>query len=149
MSARPPRPGLAKIRTLPILKRRRAELVTALGGRILELVDAASIMSEGQPRPEDGGLVYYGTTTLLFTFFSGGGILPDEAAADLALALENDPHARLHIVRIAHREACVRSPTQLGPIQAELRVEVTRRGVMVHVDVAAPLQRRRARSTGF
>jgi hypothetical protein len=148
MPERPPRPGLAKVRTPPVLQRRRAELVAALGGRILELVSAASIMSEGQARTEESGQVYYGTTTLLFTFASAGGILPDEAAADPALAFENDPHARLQMLRIAHREASARA-AQLGVIQAEIRVEIKKRGVMVSIDVAAPIQRRRAKSTAF
>ncbi|HZF51563.1 MAG TPA: hypothetical protein VE093_23065 [Polyangiaceae bacterium] len=149
MSDRPPRPGLAKVKTAPILKRRSAELIAALGGRILELVETASVISEGQARREGGEVVYYGTTSLLFPRRSLGGSLPDESAADLAVAFENDPHARLHIVRIAHREASSRASGQLGPVQAELRVEVTPRGVVVLVDVAAPVLRKRLKSTAL
>ena len=149
MSERPPRPGLAKVKTAPILKRRSAELIAALGGRILDLVEAASVMSEGQARQEGGELVYYGTTSLLFSRRSLGGDLPDSEAADLAIAFENDPHARLHIVRIAHREASSRASGQLGPVNAELHVEITPRGVMVLVDVAAPILRKRLKSTAF
>jgi hypothetical protein len=149
MSERPPRPGLAKVKTAPILKRRSAELIAALGGRLLELVDAASVMSEGEARREAGELVYYGTTSLLFSRRSLGGDLPDSEAADLALAFENDPHARLQIVRIAHREASSRATGQLGPVHAELHVKITPKGVLVLVDVVAPVQRKRLKSTAF
>ncbi|MCK6593235.1 MAG: hypothetical protein L6Q76_37235, partial [Polyangiaceae bacterium] len=118
MPDRPPRPGLAKVKTAPILKRRRTELFAALGGRILDLVEGASVLSEGKPRREGSGLVYYGTTSLLFTRQSLGGNVPDGEAADLLLALENDPHARLQLVRIAHREASSRASGPLGPVHA-------------------------------
>lgn len=149
MSDRPPRPGLAKVKTAPILKRRSTELIAALGGRILELVEGASVLSEGQARREGSGLVYYGTTSLLFSRKSQGGNLPDGEAADLMIALENDPHARLQLVRIAHREASSRASGQLGPVHAELRVENTTRGVMVLVDVAAPVEQKRVKSTAY
>lgn len=149
MSDQSPRPGLAKVKTPPILRRRPTELVAALGGRVLELIEAASVMSEGETRREAGDHVYYGTTSLLFSPKSLGGVLPDASATDLAFAFENDPHARLHIVRIAHREASSRAIGSLGPVQAELRVEVTAKGVMVLVDVEAQVLRKRVKSTAF
>lgn len=144
ISSRSGLPGPAKVRTPPILLRRRAELVAVLGGRLLDLFDSASVVSEGGLRDEEGGVFYYGSTSLLFARRSAGGVLPDDADADLAFALRHDPHARLLVVRAAHREAWARAGSDLGPIRAEIEIEIVARGVIVSVDVAAPLLRRRA-----
>jgi len=143
------RPGLAKVRTPPILVHRRPELVATLGARILELFEAASVISEGgTTRDEDdpNTPTYYGTTSLLFHHRSAGGVVPDVDDADLAFALKNDPHARLQIVRVAHREAWARAGSPLGPVRAEVAVAITPRGVMVSVDVTAPVRSSRSRA---
>lgn len=119
-----------------------------LGGRLLDLFDSASVVSEGGPREDDGAPVYYGTTSLLFARRSAGGLLPDSADADLAFALRHDPHARLLVVRAAHREAWARAGSDLGPVRAEMAIEITARGVVVSVEVEAPLLRQRASGAG-
>jgi hypothetical protein len=146
---RPSLPGLAKVRTPPILLRRQTEMISALGGRVLELFDAASVVSEGGMRDNEGVPFYYGSTSLLFARRSAGGILPDAADADLAFALRHDPHARLLIVRVAHREAWARAGSALGPMRAEVSVEITARGVIVSVDVEAPVPRSRVSGARF
>lgn len=120
----------------------------SVGGRIAELIDAASIVSEGQPREDGGEVVYYGMTSVLFPLRGAGGILPDTAVADLELALRYDPHVRLELVRIAHREAHSRAGADLGPLHAEYTVATTPRGVVATVDVMARV-RRRIPSTAF
>lgn len=145
-SPRPLRPGLAKVRTPPILLRRRPELVATLSARVLELFEAASVISEGDARNDDGALTYYGTTSLLFPRASAGGLVPDADDAALAFALRNDPHARLQIVRVAHREASSRAGAEIGPVRAELSVAIGPRGVMVSVDVMARILRARTAS---
>jgi hypothetical protein len=146
---RSPRPGPAKVRTPPILIRRRSEIVATQGGRLMELLDAASVMSEGATRDEEGESVYYGTTSLLFALRSSGGALPDEQSADLAFAIENDPHARLLVIRVAHREASARAGSSLGPLSAELHVKPTTRGVLVSIDVVARVRGGRVSGAHF
>lgn len=146
---RPPRPGPAKVRTPPILIRRRAEVIATQSGRLLEILDAASVMSEGATRDDEGEAVYYGTTSLLFVLRSAGGTLPDEQGADLAFAIEHDPHARLLVMRVAHRETVARAGSNLGPLSAELHVKPTRRGVLVSIDVVARVRGGRASGAHF
>jgi hypothetical protein len=152
---RPARPGLAKVRTPPVLLRRSAEMIATQGGRLLELLDAASVVSEGAAREEaaarggEGERVYYGSSSLLFAHQSAGGILPDAQGPDLVFALEHDPHARLQVVRVAHREALSRAGSKIGPVSAELRVKLTARGVLVTIDVSARFVRERASGALF
>lgn len=147
------RPGLKKVGTPPILLRRKAELVASLGGRVAELIDAASILSEGQPRDDGDEVVYYGMTSVLFMLRSAGGLLPDASMADLEFALRHDPHVRLELVRIAHREASTRAGAgggvDLGPLHADIMVATTSRGPVATIEVMVRVLGRRVPSTAF
>ncbi|MEJ7730560.1 MAG: hypothetical protein WKG00_15235 [Polyangiaceae bacterium] len=128
-----PRPGVAKVRSPPLLARRRVELCTPLDGRMRELIEAADVVSEGEEREEQNGRVYYGTTSVLLS--SRG--LADEDLEELAQVLRLDPHTRLRVLRTAAREASSRASARLGAVKAEVSVHATREGVLFTVDVAA------------
>lgn len=128
-----PRPGVAKVRTPPLLVRRRMELAAPLDGRMRELVEAADVVSEGEEREERGGRVYYGTTSVLLTRAGLG----EEDLEEMAQVLRLDPHTRLRVVRTATREALSRASARLGAVKAEVAVHATREGVLFTVDVAA------------
>ncbi|WP_437627584.1 hypothetical protein [Sorangium sp. So ce1151] len=115
-SERLPGPGLAKVQSPPLFQRRRVELVTCSTGRLHALFDHADVLSEGSTRSEEGGLVYYGSTSLHVA-------LPPDAPRDQALdrALALDPHLRLRALRVAQREATARAGGPLGPMHAEIR----------------------------
>lgn len=73
------------------------------------------------PRRPQQRFVYYGTTSLrchLEPAAKGWG--SELSAAQLAAVVLSDPHARLRVLRIAHREAAARAPGTLGVLQAEM-----------------------------
>lgn len=117
-------------------------MVQLFGGsdyRWRELFESADVMSEGAVRSELEGAAYYGTTSLLLTFVSRGGLVPDELAQDVLRLVEKDLHARVRAVRIACREARVRSVHPLGRVRAELFVRPDVRGIRMDVEVEARL----------
>jgi hypothetical protein len=130
-------PGLRKTAGLPILSQRNLNLWQSTDYRWRELFEAADVMSEGAAREEPDGTVYYGSTSILLPLISGGGGVPDELVSEVARSLSVDPHARLRAVRIACREAQVRSPGPIGRVRAELFVRTDPRGVRVDVEVEA------------
>jgi len=123
---------------------RSASLVRAVDPRWRELFDRADTVSEGSVRDEKAGRVWYGSTSLILRVepVDAGGAEP----AFLAALVGRDPHVRLRAVRVAHREACARSPCRLGRFTCEIRVEADERGVRIDVDGQAPLIERRVRS---
>jgi hypothetical protein len=136
------RPGLAKTRELPFVLARNTTLVRAPDCRWRELFDRADVLSEGSARDENGGRVWYGSTSL---------ILPIDALKDgdadpafLAALVARDAHVRLRALRMAHREASLRAPGRLGRVSCEMRISPDSRGVRIDVDVQAPLIERRA-----
>jgi hypothetical protein len=131
------RPGLAKTRGQPLLSKRSIELWQSTDYRWRELFEAADVMSEGATREEPDGATYYGSTSVLLTFSSQGGKVPDERAREMERALAVDPHARLRAVRIACLEAQVRAGAPIGRVRAELFVRSDVRGVRVDIDVEA------------
>jgi hypothetical protein len=124
-------PGLRKARGAPLVERRSSDY------RWRELFECADVMSEGATRDEPDGATYYGSTSVLLPFASRGGGVPDELGADIVEVIAKDPHARLRAVRIACREAQVRSNARIGRVRAELYVRADAHGVRVDVDVEA------------
>ena len=102
-----------------------------------ELFEAADVMSEGAVRHEIEGQTYYGTTSVLLPFISRGGLVPDELARDVARLASKDPHVRVRALRIAWREARVRSVHPIGRMRAEFVVRPDSRGIRVDIDVEA------------
>jgi hypothetical protein len=136
-----PFPGLAKVRAAPLVRRRTIELAGLMQGRWREIVDGADVVSEGRAEVEGDRLVYYGSTSVLLLRRSNGGELPDGDVALLAALLKADPHARLHVLRIARREAVSRAGSPLGTMRAEIDVAPSARGVALLVEVVARLPR--------
>jgi hypothetical protein len=136
-SSRPKGPGLRKARGAPLVERRTLELYRSSDYRWRELFECADVMSEGATREEPDGATYYGSTSVLLPFASRGGGVPDELGGDVVEVIGKDPHARLRAVRIACREAQVRSNGRIGRVRAELCVRADVHGVRVDVDVEA------------
>jgi len=130
----PPGPGLAKVKGQPILTTRVARLLAVRDGWWARALQRADIISEGSVveershapapaapcRPRQR-FVYYGTTSLrchLEPAAQGWG--SELSAARLAAVVLSDPHARLRVLRIAHREAAARAPGTLGVLHAEM-----------------------------
>jgi hypothetical protein len=130
-------PGLAKTRELQLVASREIEVWRSADYRLRELFEAADVMSEGAVRRELEGPAYYGTTSLLLPFVSRGGLVPDELAQGAVRLVAKDVHARVRAIRIACREAQVRSVHPLGRIRAELVVRHDSRGVRIDIDVEA------------
>jgi hypothetical protein len=125
-------PGLAKARALPLVIARPTLLLRAQDARWSQLFESADIVSEGGVRNEVHGRVWYGSTSLILQVKEGdAALLTALAACDL--------HVRLRAMRAAHREACSRAPSRLGPILCEIRIRADPRGVRVDVEVQAPL----------
>jgi hypothetical protein len=107
-------------------------------------LEQADVISEGGTVREPDGEVYYGTTSVHCLV---EGVALDEAQQLSALVM-SDPHARLRLLRLAHREATVRSGGALGVLQVEMRGDVERDGdrcrVTIAVDVSAALIANRA-----
>jgi hypothetical protein len=116
---------------------RSVDLCQTLDYRWRELLEKADVMSEGAVRREPEGLVYYGSTSLLLPFESNGGEIPDREAGHLAGVLCGDPHVRLRALRIACREAELRSHGPLGRVVAEVFVRRDRRGLKLDIEVEA------------
>ncbi len=135
------RPGLAKTRAHPLVDSRSTTLFRSTDYRWGELFGVADVMSEGAVREERDGPAYYGTTSLLLPFVSRGGLVPDAAAGDVTRLVARDVHARVRAVRIAYREASVRSVHPLGRIRAELVIRTDSRGIRIDVDVEARVMR--------
>ncbi|HWA78335.1 MAG TPA: hypothetical protein VG937_38635 [Polyangiaceae bacterium] len=132
-----PRPGLAKAHSEPLLSRRALPLVKSSDYRLRELFEHADVMSEGKTRVEPDGATYYGSTSVLLTFVSRGGAVPDDGADEIVSLMSIDPHARVRAIRIACLEAQVRARAPIGRVRAEVAVRRDRRGVRMDVEVEA------------
>jgi hypothetical protein len=142
------RPGLAKVRDAPLVARRRVELYAATEGRWRGLLETADVVSEGRTDAEGGARVYYGSTSVLLLSRSAGGALPDREVRQLAAVLRADPHVRLRVLRIAHREAAARAGGPIDTLRAEIDVGASARGVALLVEVVARLSRGHLRALG-
>lgn len=140
-------PGLVKIRSVPLVQRRRVELCNAHDGRFRDILASADVMSEGRVSIEGGVLVYHGTTSVILLRRSHGGALPDPDVDALAAVLKGDPHLRLRALRVAHREATARAGSPLGSSRAELRVDPGARGVVISIEISASVERQNLAAT--
>jgi hypothetical protein len=131
-----------------LVQSRAVEVFRSADYRWHELLDSADVMSEGAIRNESDGPSYYGTTSLLLPLVSLGGVVPDELSKVLSRLVTHDPHARLRAIRIACREARVRSVHPIGRIRAELVVRADSRGIRIDVDVEARVVASGGRAAG-
>jgi hypothetical protein len=146
VKARPRRPGLAKAGAQRFVLSRQQEVWQSVDYRWRELFEKADVMSEGAVRRDADGPIYYGTTSVLLPYVSAGGLVPDEFATSVTRLAARDPHARVRAIRIACREAQVRSKDPIGKVRAEFVVRPDSRGVRIDIDVEAPVHESPARS---
>ncbi len=144
-----PHPGLAKTRAESFVLRRDVALARAPYGRWRSLVEGADIVSEGAVKSEEAGPVYYGSTSVLLKGVASGGVIPDAEIAALSALIANDPHTRLLALRVARREASCRASAPLGVARMEIAVRAAPRGVMIAIDITAPLSSASLRSTSI
>jgi hypothetical protein len=131
-----PRPGLAKARQPPLLKRRELVLWHGSDYRWRELFEAADVLSEGATRKSADEATYYGSTSIVMCPEVPVGA-PALTQRELASLMAADPHVRLRAVRIACREAQVRAKAPMGKIHAEVAVKPDVIGVRIHIEVQA------------
>jgi hypothetical protein len=141
-------PGPAKAGQFRFIESRAVEVFRSADYRWRELLERADVMSEGAIRNDVDGPSYYGTTSLLLPIASEGGVVPDELSRELARLVTHDVHARVRAIRIACREARVRSVHPIGRIRAELVVRDDPRGIRIDVDVEARVVATGGRAAG-
>jgi hypothetical protein len=136
MNRRPAQgPGLAKCGVDRPFARRVLTLVRcsdALWQRWFEKVD---VVSEGMVGPEDGGLVYRGSTSLIVLSDRHGGLLPHDALAGAVHVAMCDPHFWLRAARAARLEAASRCSGELYTIHVDLKVSDDPKGIRADIDV--------------
>ena len=114
------------------------ELVAVREGWWSSIIEHADVVSEGEPVTEADGRAYYGSTSVHCVI--------DDALDDveeIAAVVLSDPHARLKLLRLAHREAVVRAGAPLNVLYAELSakliVDDEKPTLTIAIDVSARL----------
>ncbi|WP_394820536.1 hypothetical protein [Pendulispora albinea] len=110
------------------------------------MLASADVISEGAITVEESGSVWYGSTSFIVA-------VPFDTEEERQLFAEvaaRDPHVRVRVLRIAKREASIRATAPLGRASCELRMAADERGLVIDVDIQAPLieERRRGRMRG-
>ena len=136
-------PGLAKVRRAAITARRTLDLLGLNEGWFASMVDDADVVSEGAIQVVDGVEGYFGSTSLRCRIALDDDVPRDVGA--LAQLVVGDPHARLRLLRLAHREAVSRASSRLGVLTAEISVtnlgeeKGTHAVLAIDIDVSAAL----------
>jgi hypothetical protein len=138
-------PGLAKVRTAPLVVARQLVLARGTDARWRELFEHADTVSEGAVKNERGGPCWYGTSSFILPLRSDD---TEEMRSFVSELASRDLHVRLRAVRAACREAQSRAPGRLGAAACEMTIVPDPRGVRIDVDVSAPLVDAYERSTG-
>ncbi len=100
-------PGLAKVRSSPVLFSREAVLVRPGRGRWRTSSSGPTSSAKAARATSLRGRVWYGTTSLI--------LLTDGIDTELLATLAGrDVHVRLRALRVARREACLRAPAASG-----------------------------------
>jgi len=132
-----PRPGLVKVRAIPLVGVRRLALVRLAPPRIDALMASADVISEGsEVAGERGRRVYFGSTSFVLVT-SAAELASDEALA----ALVGDLHLRVLAMRRARAEAAARASGPVGTVRAELRVQRARGAIEIVVDLEVAVSR--------
>jgi hypothetical protein len=130
-------PGLSKVRKAQVVVTRRAlELVALRKGWWSSLLEEADIISEGQPMADGEVSVYYGSTSVR-------AAVDSDDVHELVQLVLHDPHARLRLLRLAHREAVSRAGASLNVMHAEIVARALVDGacdfLAIDIDVSAAL----------
>lgn len=120
-------PGLRKT-TRPRVYNTRAVVLERLDANATrDWIDEASVVSEGAVHE---GSRYYGSSYIRIE-------ARDVDAGALVKLVDVDPHLRLRMLRVAHREAVARAAGALGTMRASIAIRRSDRGVSVAIDVEA------------
>lgn len=133
------RPGLRKTRAAELPRKRTALLWQSNDQVARHVLDGADVMSEGAPRDEASGRVYYGTTSIRLFTRSAAGSIPDDRIDEALRWTRADPHLRLRVLRLAHREATLRAGGALERVEAELSFSRVGDALQIDVEVEARL----------
>jgi hypothetical protein len=116
-----PGPSLAKATADRVVQHNTRRLVAVRDGFWARVLDRADVVSEGAVVNEPHGAVYYGSTSLRCCSEPLPEALQRLDSASLGQLLCADPHARLRLVRLVHREATARAQGSLDTVRIELR----------------------------
>lgn len=135
-----PRPGLAKVRSIPHVSRTTKSFVRTLEGALRSWLELGDVISEGAATSQKGKPdrpTYFGSTSILLAWNRA----PDDKLRDPAAygALDGDPHLRLRALRIARREAEARAGQDLLQVRADISTRRTEHGFLITIDVEAEL----------
>lgn len=125
------RPGLAKAKRGRMVRRRSRQGIRVQLGWLASSLGAADIVSEGCVMDDPDGLAYFGSTNIRcllpreLPVLSTRDRAPVTPAQWVAIVL-SDPHARLLLIRVAHRELTSRAGAGTGPMHAEIEGKVER-----------------------
>ncbi len=114
-----------------MVRRRSRQGIRVQLGWLATALNDADVVSEGCVMSDSDGDAYFGSTNMRC-------ILPPDlpslsrhtqravSAAQWVAIVLADPHARLQLIRIAHRELCSRAGAVIGPMQAEIEARAER-----------------------
>lgn len=120
-------PGLRKA-TRPRVHTTRALVLERLDANATrDWLDEASVRSEGAVHD---GSRYYGSSYIRIEAH-------DIDASVLVKLVDADPHLRLRVLRVAHREAATRAGGVLDTLRASIVIRPSDRGILVAIDVEA------------
>ncbi len=132
------RPGLAKVRAIPLSATRRVVLVRMAPHRASELLDAADVISEGsEVEGKRGRRTYYGSTSFILALQLAGETQDEEVLA----AVVGDLHLRLLALRRARLEASARASAPVGTARAELSFRRAGAAIEIVVDLEIAVAR--------
>ena len=122
-------PGLKRAGTLPFYVQKT--LFRGQDARFREAFERADLVSEGAVKTGTTD-TYYGSTSILLH------VPPHERERTAHLA-RDCVHVRLRAVRLARREAEVRSQGRLGVSRCDVKIVAAPDGLRIDVDLEAPL----------
>ncbi len=112
-----------------MVRRRSRQGIRVQLGWLASALGTADIVSEGCVMNDPDGLAYFGSTNIRcllpheLPVLSTGHRAPVTPEQWVAIVL-SDPHARLQLIRVAHRELTSRAGAGTGPMQAEMEGHV-------------------------
>lgn len=104
-----------------VVQHQTRHLVAVIEGFWARVIDRADVVSEGAVVTEAEGAVYYGSTSVRCCPEPLPEALQGLDSASLGRLLCADPHARLRLVRLIHREATARVQGSVDTVRIELR----------------------------
>lgn len=102
------------------ISERSLDLIALRDGWWSGFLEVADVVSEGAIETLADGEAYYGSTSLRCSV--DPALMPKHipGPGELATLLMSDPHARLRLLRLAHRHASRRAARSLGVLSAEM-----------------------------